>query len=1677
MPDIDSLNIKIKASSTDASKSIDGLIKSLGKLNASLANYTDNSGYIKGIQNLASGFESISSAVNKIDVGKLGTLSKNLSSITSQLNRIDAAGKKIGSIDSFKSLNVMGTEVKKVADELAKTWGVTDKNALAELEKKFDEYIDAVYTGSKKTNQIFNDLANNIRNNANIVDESKAAYADLLSYVEKTNSAFLKGKGSSVTLGFRSSEFTDDYTSMRATAGAAFTSQVGAGNGDFENYISELNAELGNIIPVGNTAAETFSNFVRILKDARNSTMSFSEAVRSGAVDADAVDDNIIQVSNSVYKLERAMRDAGAEVKESSNSFQAIRDSFNSLSEINIPDATNLTGFVNAVQGLGSAKVQKAADNMPKLAEGLKKLFETLKDAPKVDKSIIDMTNALANLAGQSGRISRSSSDLNDGLGKTSKTMAQTSKNSVSLAKSFGRLYAAWFTLTRGIKKLWSSVENSMSYIETLNYFNAAFEQVASKADLSSWEKLGYESAEAYANSFSERAKELTAKMSGFNINDNGTLTATGQASLGINPDTLMNYQAMFGQMASSMGVASENATLLSQVLSEIGADLASVKNMDFADVWDDMASGLTGMSRTLDKYGVNIRNVNLQQKLTDLGIQANIANLNQQDKALLRTIVLLDSTRYAWGDLADTIQQPANQLRLLQANFQNLSRTIGGLFLPIVQKVLPYINALVIAVQRLAAWIGELLGIDLSGISSSIGGMDTSKLTASLDDATDAMGAASDAADKLKKGIRGFDELNVITTKDDSDAGKGAGIGAGLLDDAFLDAVSEYQKRWDEAFAGLQNRAEELADKISAVLEPIKKLFTDIKIGDWFAVGQDVSGLVSGIFNFFADAIAAVDWYALGQNIGLFLAGINWTEILSSVGRVIWESLKGALEMWIGSFSTAPIETALLTILALPALADFGTKFINLIVTPITKSVGVIKGVAESIGAALAGISTPVLVVIGVLAALAVGLGYVYATNEEVRKGFSDAVKTISESLKPAIEFISDKVIPDLKAGWEGLLNILKPFGEFLQTVFTSIWMDFINPALTYIGETVIPMLLETFKNLWNDVLVPFANFLGSVLEPVINAISSVLKMLWENVVVPLGKAIGDILSKAFEGLVEVLNQTVIPIISITMQSLQLLWDTILKPIASFIMDTLVSAFENLSNTVKIVIESLQQSLGGIPDFITGVLTGNFEKAWQGFSNILKGLGRLIVDGLLGGIVRAMVGIGRWVKDNIVDPFINGFKKFFGIHSPSKVMEEMGGYLMEGLFNGISNLVAKVIDVFKNIKEGISGWWEKTKKDTQEKWDNIKNNVGETWGKISGKATEVWNGITKKITDKWSEAKSDTETKWNNMKSTLDTTWGNLKTNADTNFDSIDKKLTDTWQDISTDTYNKWNPLEKDITEKWNGLNSSATTNFDAINTEVLDTWKSVSDDTTEKWNGMYTKVMETYDGINKETPGKLDALKGSMSSKWGEIGTELSNAWEGFKNTVSNAWESIKSAVGGVVSSVSEAVSGAVQEAASAVEDTTKSMADTTNKALKTVADNTKKVTAAAKKVTTTTTTVTTTKAAARGATAFAAGGFPEDGWFRASKGEYFGQFDDGTSYIANNTQIEMGVAQGVEMAAYRGMIKALREAGGAGNGDINVRLELDGEPIYRDVIKRNQQNRRSGGYGFVTSSEVYG
>ena len=662
--------------------------------------------------------------------------------------------------------------------------------------------------------------------------------------------------------------------------------------------------------------------------------------------------DTIPDVSPSVSRFTTAiakLADTGQYIGNVSKELPNLATGLNnaatklgSMSEV----SASTNAFITSLGKLASAgdKTGKTASQLSTLAQEVLKFFDAMKSAPDISSSTIRMTEALAVLASSGSKVGRATNSVSNSfntlssLGSKANTVIHGLTNAFqkfaskaislggkavsaiagignasseagekirrlsnplsSVTNKLSALYAKGFLAKRALDVLTSPVESAMNYVETLNYFNSAFNQVAEGIDTDEWKKSGIKSAEAYANSFQERAKQLSQKLTGFEVSDTGELARTNTASLGLDPEKTMQYQATFAQMASSMGDTSETALKLSNALTMIGADLASVRNMDFEDVWQDMASGLTGMSRAMDKYGINIRNANMQQELYNLGINTSISNLSQADKTILRTIILLNNSKYAWADLSNTINQPANQIRMLQSNFASLGRTIGSLFIPILQTVLPYINAIVIALQRMFAYIAKLLGIKLSNFVSSTGGIsvNTGDIADNMDNASGAIDNANTSAKKLEKtlSVLSFDELNQLN--DNSDSGStsnpssGSGGGAShlpALDAALDDALSAYQKAWDEAFKKMSNRANEMADAIVNAFKRkdwkgLGKIMADgINWGmqklydfiNWNNVGPYITKFTSAFTQTFNSMVDNINWDLMGRTVG---AGIN---------------------------------------------------------------------------------------------------------------------------------------------------------------------------------------------------------------------------------------------------------------------------------------------------------------------------------------------------------------------------------------------------------------------------------------------------------------------------------------------------------------------------------------------------------------------------------------------------------------------------------------------------------------------------------------------------------------------------------------------------------------------------------------------------------------------------------
>lgn len=635
-----------------------------------------------------------------------------------------------------------------------------------------------------------------------------------------------------------------------------------------------------------------------------------------------------------------------------SSAISTLGKSLNNLQGVS-NSSMQVAEMAKNISKLGGVNVQRAITNLPQLATAMSNLMVALSKAPAVSNNIIQMTNALANLASQGGKAGAAANTVSNSLNAQARSATHAAKASRTLASVIGSLYQKYFLIMRVAPKVWSSVESSMDFLETVNYFEVAMRKIGDDA-VKTWDGNGYASAEAYAESFSDRLKQLTTKMTGFEVDESGNATYTGVKNLGMNPDDVMQWQAVYAQMTDSLGMAEESTLHFSKALTMLGADWASLRNLDFDTAWNKFASALAGQSRAVRSLGIDVTQATLQEYAYKYGLEQSVQEMNQATKAQLRLLAILDQSKVAYGDLANTIGSPSNQLRMLTQNVDNLGRVIGNLFLPIIQNTLPYINGFVIALQNLFQWVGKLLGIKFDSINSSMGGMDdtVADLVGGADDLGGALDDANKSAQKLNKTLQPWHEINNITTKDNSDAGSsGSSVGSSdILDDAIFDALTDYEKVWNEAFVNMENKAQRFAEVIGKYLKPVRYIIEDFAVGDYFKAGQDTSKLVAGIFNFFADAIDNVDWEQIGKNIGDYLEGLDWMKIFGSVGHLAWEALKAGFELWHGAFSEAPFEMTLVTLTAMPKAlkAITATKFVTGI-TKLAKKFGVLGKSANS--------------------------------------------------------------------------------------------------------------------------------------------------------------------------------------------------------------------------------------------------------------------------------------------------------------------------------------------------------------------------------------------------------------------------------------------------------------------------------------------------------------------------------------------------------------------------------------------------------------------------------------------------------------------------------------------------------------------------------------------------------
>lgn len=957
------------------------------------------------------------------------------------------------------------------------------------------------------------------------------------------------------------------------------------------------------------------------------------------------------------------------------------------------------------IASLGSAKVDRAITNLPKLASGMQNLMTTLSKAPAVSGNLIQMTNALASLSAGGSKVGSAIGSLkipannSGGALKTLKSsmdslcgsMGRARKESRSLSQVFGSFYANCFLLIRGIKKLGSAITESMDYVETYNYFEVTMNKIGAEFG-GMYANYGHDSAEAYASSFADRMNELTKKMTGYKVGSNGELFIADSVGLGLDPQKIMDFQASIGAVTNSVGLIGETSINTSKALSMLSADLSSLKNVKLETVMTNLQSGLIGQSRALYKYGIDITNATLQTYALKEGIGKAVSEMTQAEKMQLRLIAILDQSKVAWGDQANTIGTVANQYRVLQQQMSNLARIIGNLFLPIVSKVLPVVNGLVIAIQRLFSVLGfKLFGDNwlkdtMEGIGGGYSGGELDDLAGSAEDAEGALDNANSAAKKLKTTTLGIDELNINSPQEEGGGSGGSPSAGGIdLSDAIGGALAEYESVWDKAFAESENRAQEWVDKISGFFKKIAdatKPFQDAVKRLW---DEGLSKLASftwtALEDFYHEFLVPIGTWAFGTE------GTGLTRLVDIINNSLlaidWERLNISLKnFWIA------IE---------PYAEQFGEGLIDFFEDVAGLAVDVINafpGLMDRISAALKKGNPEsarkwgyALGVLGVGLLALKGIGIVISGLAK----FGTAFKGLADGLGAL--FGSGGIFAKIGGAVSGLFAEGAIFGSggALASLGTGP-LIVLAAAIAAVALALVD-LWKTSEQFRNAVGLAFTLVKNSVISA-FDRIKEAVAPLWDSIK-NLGKAFYDFYeSSGLKWLVEQLASFAAILIGIA---------------GSVVIEQLSSAIAGLCK----VLGGLVDIVSGALKILTGLLTADFSKIQEGFGFVGEGLG-----GIFSGIGELLFG---WIAD-IWTSVCGKFKEPF-----EAVWSSISAWWKEN-----------IVPFFMEVADWFSGIWDRITGFFSSAWDNIKSvwNVAASWFKttVTDPIVNIFSEIKERI-------------------------------------------------------------------------------------------------------------------------------------------------------------------------------------------------------------------------------------------------------------------------------------------------------------------------------------------------------
>lgn len=943
---------------------------------------------------------------------------------------------------------------------------------------------------------------------------------------------------------------------------------------------------------------------------------------------------NVTKVVNSLDKLSASI----ATLKQSSagmSGLDKITSFLNGLSNVNTTaSAKSINTVVNAIKkipaavsGLNGVDFYSMSGSITELTNAMAPL--SILDASGL-KAIGSAVNAIGKIPGLTDKLKATDLDsFASSCQKISTALTPLASQLDKVGNAFAKLPPQLSKVVTQANRVTAANEKQRkSYLSLSNQMNGFMRNMAKLVSLKAIaEYLG--NAVAKFNDFYE-ATDLFHNAMGNLSGEADTLISKMQGLLGVDPTKAMTYMATIQSLGTSFGLASDKAYVLSKNLTQLAYDEGSYWNKGVAETFTAMSSAISGEIEPIRRLGVDLSQARLQQELLALGFNKQVSSLSQADKAVLRYIAIMKQTANVQGNLAQTIQSPANQIKILKAQLDMLAKSVGSLLYPALKSILPPLIAAVQLIREFVEWVAKLMGVkvvftDFTKSADSVGGIGDA-----MDDTAD---STKKAAKALKDYTMGFDELNIIDPTQGS-SGSGSGASAGnILGDVDLSGYDMFKN-----YVGTS--IDEMKQKIKSMLPLIATVAT--ALAAW-----KLTNLITDI----VDAISKMNALkSIVLGLGVFTVGV----VLEITG------IKDAIENGVNGKNFA--EIVLGALIGTTGAAILGKGIAQFIVTGFGNT---------AVGAAIkaAGGSTA-----GAIIGAAVG-GVVTGIPMFVT-GVYDAVKN----------------------GLNTLNGILIPLGSTM--------------AGAGIGAII------------GSLGGPIGTGIGALIGLIVGGLTDAgiaIYQNWDKITESLDKA-SESLKNWFVGVGEWWNEK---------------WQEFIT--------NFQTAWESLPGFVQHPIQALDQASAGLKQWFVGVgewwnqkwagFKENWDKAWNSLVDTIKNLpakfldyGKNIVQGLIDGINNGIENAKKTVS-GLAKAIIDKFTTETEIHSPSKLFELFGGYIDQGLANGITGSLGYVNDAMNKLVDATKLKGEETA------------NYGVDCG------TSYVNGIISGLDSKWAELDNNLKT------------------------------------------------------------------------------------------------------------------------------------------------------------------------------------------------------------------------------------------------------------------------------------------------------------------------------------------